>query len=118
MKYSERNMTCGTSHLLIGVCVGRGGGGGGGGGDSVVGTRKILLCKMCKGGIFCQLSPVGKKDRNAKNAQTCKKLSNIEQIFLARFAHSGFYKIHISGAANRHALVQYAKYDFFFLIFF
>ena len=39
-----------------------------------------------------------------------KKLSNIEIFFLARFAHSAFYKIHISGAANRHAPVQYAKY--------
>ena len=50
-----------------------------------------------------------------KNAQKCKKLSNIEIFFLARFAHSPFYKIHISGAANRHALGQYAKYVYFFL---
>ena len=33
----------------------------------------------------------------------CKKISNIEKIFLARFAHSAFYKIHISGASNRHS---------------
>ena len=39
-----------------------------------------------------------------------KKLSNIEKIFLSCFAHSAFYKIHISGAANRHAPVQYANY--------
>ena len=45
----------------------------------------------------------------SKNAQ---KLSNIEKIFLTRFAHSAFYKIHISGAANRHVPVQYAKYVF------
>ena len=45
----------------------------------------------------------------------CKKLSNIENIFLARFAYSAFYKIHIFGAANRHAPVQYAKYVVFFL---
>ena len=30
-------------------------------------------------------------------AKKCKKLSNIEKFFLARFAHSAFYKIHISG---------------------
>ena len=48
-----------------------------------------------------------------KNAQKCKKSSNIEKFFLAHFAHTAFYKIHISGAANRHALVQYAKYVFF-----
>ena len=34
-----------------------------------------------------------------------QKLSNIETFFLARFAHSAFYKIYISGAANRHAQV-------------
>ena len=44
----------------------------------------------------------------------CKKLSNIENFFLARFAHSAFCKIHISGAANRHAPVQFAKYVVFF----
>ena len=57
------------------------------------------------------------KMRKKCNAQKCKKnknISNIEKIFLARFAHSAFYKIHISGAANRHAPVQYAKYVFFF----
>ena len=46
----------------------------------------------------------------------CKTLSNIEIFFLARFAHSLFYKIHISEAANRHAPVQYAKYVFFFCL--
>ena len=53
-----------------------------------------------------------------KNAQKCKKLSNMENFYLARFAHSAFYKIHISGTANRHAPVQYAKYVFFFFFFF
>ena len=47
-----------------------------------------------------------------------QKLSNIEKIFLARFAYSAFYKIHVSGAGNRHAPVQYAKYVFFFFFFF
>ena len=41
--------------------------------------------------------------KNAKKYQTQKKI-------LARGALSAFYKIHISGAANRHAPVQYAKY--------
>ena len=53
-----------------------------------------------------------------KNAQKFKKLSNIEICFLARFAHSAFYKIYISEAANRHALVQYAKYVCLFYSFF
>ena len=55
-----------------------------------------------------------KKGPNAKMREKCKKLSNIENFFLARFAHSVFYKIHISGAGNRHAPVQYAKYVVFF----
>ena len=52
-----------------------------------------------------------------KNAQKVQKILNIETFFLAHFAHSAFYKIHISGAANRHAPVQYAKYVFFFFFF-
>ena len=47
----------------------------------------------------------------------CKKLSNIEKVFRALFAHSAFYKIHISGAANRHAPVQYVKHVVFFFCF-
>ena len=101
-------MTYGTSHLLIG-------------GEGVFqeeGQEKILLCKGVStlymknkkigGGSFCQLNLISKKGPNAK------KLSNIEKHFLTRFAHSAFYKIHISGAANRHAPFQYAKYVFFF----
>ena len=42
----------------------------------------------------------------------------IENFFLARFTHSAFYKIYISGAANRHVPVQYAKYVFLFFVFF
>ena len=69
--------------------------------------------------MFYQLNMISKKGPNAKirTNDKCKKLSNIEKIFLARFAHSAFYKIHISGAANRHAPVQYAKYVFFFVFF-
>ena len=68
--------------------------------------------------MFCQLNMITKKGPNSKMRKNAKKkkkkkkkISNIEKIFLARFAHSAFYKIHISGAANRHAPVQYAKYD-------
>ena len=69
--------------------------------------------------MFCQLNMITKKGPNAKMLKKCKKISNIEKIFLARFAHSAFYKIHISGAANHDASVQYAKYDWlFFLLFF
>ena len=72
------------------------------------------------GGVFCQLNLISKKGPNAKMRKKIiikkkkKKLSNIEKIFLTHFAHSAFYKIHISEAANRHASVQYAKYLFFF----
>ena len=41
-----------------------------------------------------------------KCTKNAKKLSNIEKDFLVRFAHSAFYKIHISGAANRYAPVH------------
>ena len=68
--------------------------------------------------MFCQLNMITKKGPNAKMRKKCKKISNIEKIFLARFAHSAFYKIHISGADNRHAPVQYAKYDCFFFFLF
>ena len=70
------------------------------------------------GGGVCQLNLISKKGPNAKMRKKYKKISNIEKIFLARFAHSAFYKIHISGAANRHALLQYAKYVFFVFWFF
>ena len=76
------------------------------------GQEKILLCK--KGGhymknknigaAFCQLNLISEK-------------AHIEKNFIACFAHLVFYKIHISGAANCHAPVQYAKYVFFFFFF-
>ena len=44
-----------------------------------------------------------------KCAKYAKNIKHGKKI-LARGAHSAFYKIHISGAANRHAPVQYAKY--------
>ena len=53
---------------------------------------------------------------NQQKRSLCKNAQKIETFFLARFPHSAFYKIRISGAANRHAPVQYAKY-FFFLFF-
>ena len=107
-------MTYGTSHLLIGA--GYFGGGGGG-------KKKYCCVRGNKniGDVFYQLHLISKKGPNAKNkkcAKKCKKLSNIEKVFLARFAHSAFNKIYISGAAYRHAPVQYAKYVFFLFLFF
>ena len=110
-------MTYETSHLLIGGEVFSGGGEGG--------QEKILLCKgghyaknkNVEGCVWSTL-PDQQKCPDAKMRKKCKKLSNIEKIFLARFAHSAFYKIHFSGAANRHAPVQYAKYVVFFFVFF
>ena len=48
----------------------------------------------------------------------CKKMIKHWKFFLSRFAHSAFYKIHFSGAADHHAPVQYAKYVFFCFVFF
>ena len=80
------------------------------------GQEKILLCRGGGGGSLhekqeyrsdvCHLNLISKKGPNAKMRKKCKKLSNIDKFFLARFAHLAFYKIHISGAANRHAPVQ------------
>ena len=91
------------------------------------GQEKLLLCKCGGGGGGhymknkniggCVLStqPDQQKGPNAKKR---KQLFNIEKSFLARFAHSVFYKIHIPEAANRHAPVQYAEYVAFFFFFF
>ena len=68
------------------------------------------------GGCVLSFNLIGEKGPNA-SAQKCKKLSNIEIFFLANSAHSAFYKIHISGAAYRHAPVQYAKYVVVFFPF-
>ena len=83
------------------------------------GQEKILLYKGGGGSLYekeeyrgggCVLStqPDQQKGPIAKMRKNYLKLLNIEKHFLARFAHSAFYKIHISGAANRHAPVQYA----------
>ena len=61
--------------------------------------------------------PDQQKRPQCKYAQKRRNSSNIEKNFLARFAHSAFYKFHISGAANRHAPVQYSKYVFFLFFF-
>ena len=65
------------------------------------------------GGCVFSTQPDQQKRPQCKNAQ---KISNNEKFFLARFAHSAFHRIHISGAANRHAPVQYAKYVLFFFL--
>ena len=54
-----------------------------------------------------------KKSPKKSQKKKKKELTNIEKFFLARFAHSASYKIHI---ANRHAPVRYAEYVFFFII--
>ena len=94
---------------------------GGGGYFQGKGQGKILLCRGGDymknkniGGCVLSLNLISKKAPMQKCAKM-QKLSNIEKFFLARFAHSAFYKLHISGAANRHALVQYAIYVFFIL---
>ena len=67
--------------------------------------------KNIGGGGVLSTQPDQQKRPQCKNV---KKLTNIEKNFLARFAQSAFYKMHISGAANRHSPVQYAKYVVFF----
>ena len=90
----------------------------GGGVFSGGGSRKKMLCK---GGRYMKNKNIGgmcfvtstlsaKKASMQKMRKQCKKLPNIEKCSLARFAHSAFYKIHISGAANRHAPFEYAIY--------
>ena len=107
-------MSYGTSHLLIG-----------GGYFQGEGQEKILLCKgrghyIKKKNIGrCALSiqPDHQKRPKCKNAQKMqKKISNIEKIFLARFAHSAFYKIHISGASNRHSQFNMQNMLLFFFL--
>ena len=65
------------------------------------GQEKILLCKEgghymknknIGGDVFYHLNLISKKGPNAKMRKKCKKLSNIDMFFLARFAHSTFYK--------------------------
>ena len=66
--------------------------------------------------MFCQLNLIHKKGPIAKMRKKCKKLSNIENLVLARSAHLAFNKIHISGAATCHAPAQYAKYVVVFFL--
>ena len=87
-------MTYGTRHLLIGegyfqgegqekILLCRGGGGGGG---------HYMKNKNIGGGVL-STQPDQQKRPQCKNAKkNAKKLSLIEKIFLARFAHSAFYK--------------------------
>ena len=53
------------------------------------------------GGCVWSTQSDQQKRPQCKNAQKMQKITNIENFFLARFAHSAFYKIRISGAANR-----------------
>ena len=61
--------------------------------------------------LSTELDP--QKRPQCKNVQKMQKIIKHRKNFLARFAHSEFCKIHIFGAANRQAPVQYAKYVFF-----
>ena len=102
-------MTYGTSHFLIG---GRGGIFRGEKYRCVRGVGHYMKNKNI-GRCVLSTQPDQQKRPQCKNAQKMqKKISNIEIFFLARFAHSAFYKIHISGAANRHAPVQNTFFSF------
>ena len=71
------------------------------------------------GGCVLSTQPDQQKRLQCKIAQKGKKLSNIENFFLARFAHSAFYKIHISGAtAMPQSNMQNMFFFFFFFFFF
>ena len=65
------------------------------------------------GGCVLSSQPDQQKRTQCKNAQKCKNDPTLKKVFLARFAHSAFYKIHISGAAN--AMSQFNMQHFFFL---
>ena len=69
------------------------------------------------GGCVLLTQPDQQKRPQCKKAQKCKKkkISNIENFFLARFAHSAFYKIHISGAALT-AMPQFNMQNMFFFL--
>ena len=69
-------------------------------------------------GCFSTQPDQQKSDPMQKCAKNARNYQIFEKNFLALFAHSAFYKIHISGAANRHVPVKYAKYVVFFLFFF
>ena len=98
----------------------------GGGNFQGEGQKKILLCKgghymknkniwgMC----FVDSPDQQKKNPMQKCAKHAKNYQLFQKIFLARFAHSTFSKIHISGADNRHVPVQYATYVFLFFFCF
>ena len=89
-----------------------------GGGCIFRGRVKKKYCCV-RGGHYMKNKNIGVCvffSKKGPNAKMRKKLSDIEKIFLARFALSAFCKIHISGAANRHAPVQYAIYVFFFFL--
>ena len=84
------------------------------------GRVKKKYCCVSEGGHYMKNKNIGEcvlltqpdqqKGHNAKMRKMQKNYQTLKTIFLAPFAHLAFYKIHISGAANRHALVQYVKY--------
>ena len=71
------------------------------------------------GGSVLSTQPDKPKRPKCKNAKkNAKQLSNIEFFSLARLTHSAFYKIHISGATNRHTPVKKNMKNMLFFFFF
>ena len=106
-------MTYGTSYLLIGE-------GGGGEYSQGEGQEKILLYKgghnMKKkniGGCVLSTQPDQQKSPPCKNAQKMQKFNKHRKSFPRSFRSLGILHF-FSGAAYRHAPVQYAKYVFIF----
>ena len=70
------------------------------------------------GGCVLSTEPDQQKRPQCKNAQKKSKNYQTLKFFPRSFAHSAFYKIHISGAANRHAPFNMQNMFFFFFFFF
>ena len=70
------------------------------------------------GGCVLSTQPYQQKRPQCKNAQNMLQKYQTLNIFPRSFRSLGILKIHISGAAYRHAQVQYVKYVFFFFFCF
>ena len=114
-------MTYGTSHLLIGGGYFQGGGGGFKKKYCCVSGGRVTKWKVrIWGGDVLSAQPDQQKRPQRKHSQKMQKIIKHWKNFPRSFRSLGILHIHISGAANRHAPVQYAKYVwfFFFLFFF
>ena len=76
----------------------------GGGGGIFKGRVKKKHCCIRGRGHYMKNKNIGgcvlSTPPDQQKRPRCKKLSNTEKLFLARFAHSAFYKIHISGGGG------------------